>query len=469
VSEARFYVGGIDATPALTLYGDGLPHETILTMMSGWHETPDQKSPVTERDSGDGAYDIDEESIAYSSRVAEFDYRLTASSRARMHVVRESVLLLAGRTVTVRVIDDDDDTFVVGTVSIGKDKSAQNVNAQMETGTITVEIRRPVRLSWSSRSLQLFPPASSGGGLSFGVPEYVRQWTGAVNASTSRLLDGAGNIIATNLLPIPRPGPANLGNTSITPTADGFEIVTNTTYTGNGDDHRLYPQNAVAGGTYHLHAETDDVLTTTMPDFSIYISGSVPNDIGVPKTYLSSPSVIDMDLPSTVNIWGISFKCGLTAGDHVTWRRLGLYTAADWQAMQEAGVTWFDGDSQSPRAYSGLSFPLGFGVVGSGGDTGLLVNGGSYRSSPVLTVSGSFSDGVLLEHDSGALSYDGPVGSVPLVLDCRTGTAHMGGVDVTRRMSRFDWPSVPAGGSLSLRLLSPGSGWVDVESRDAWM
>lgn len=46
-----------------------------------------------------------------------------------------------------------------------------------------------------------------------------------------------------------------------------------------------------------------------------------------------------------VSIDRISFKCGMTAGDHVTWRRIGLYTAADWQAMQALGVNWFDGDS----------------------------------------------------------------------------------------------------------------------------
>jgi hypothetical protein len=151
--------------------------------------------------------------------------------------------------------------------------------------------------------------------------------------------------MATNLFPTPRLASADLGNTSVTQTDDGFAITTNKTYTGNGDDHNLYPQNTVAGETYHLHAETDDVLTTTLPDVSIWISRPEGDSVSVPNTYLSSPSVIDIDLPSTGGIDRITFKCGTTAGDHVTWRRIGLYTAADWQAMQARGVTWFDGDS----------------------------------------------------------------------------------------------------------------------------
>ena len=171
-------------------------------------------------------------------------------------------------------------------------------------------------------------------------------WTGTPNASTSTLSQD-GTVVATNLFPTPRLASAYLGNTSITQTDDGFTIKTNTTYTGSGDDHNLYPQNVVAGETYHLHAETDDVLTDTLPDISIWISRMEPYPVSVPNTYLSSPSVIDIDIdiPSAGRIDRITFKCGMTAGDHVTWRRIGLYTVAEWQAMQALGVDWFDGDS----------------------------------------------------------------------------------------------------------------------------
>lgn len=170
-------------------------------------------------------------------------------------------------------------------------------------------------------------------------------WTGAPNASASTLSQD-GQVVATNLLPTTRPASADMGNTSITQTGDGFAITTNKTYTGSGDDHNLLPKNAVAGVTYHLHAETDDVLTTTLPDVSIWIEDAVPHGgYTIPNTRLSSPSVIDVDFPATFIPRRLTFKCGMTAGDHVTWRHLGLYTAADWSVMQARGVTWFDGDS----------------------------------------------------------------------------------------------------------------------------
>jgi hypothetical protein len=45
----------------------------------------------------------------------------------------------------------------------------------------------------------------------------------------------------------------------------------------------------------------------------------------------------------------------------------------------------------------------------------------------------------------------------------------MGGVDVSRNLKRRDFPVIPADGSVSLRVMSAGSGWVTVESRDTYM
>lgn len=164
-------------------------------------------------------------------------------------------------------------------------------------------------------------------------------WTGTANASASTLSqDGA--VVATNLLKANRPASPATVHTSIAQTADGFTITTNTTYTGAGDNNNIYTLNTVPGVTYHFHAENDDVLTTTLPDVSIWADGygSFSN------TYLLSPHVIDKDITATnTGLPRFSFKSGMTAGDRVTWRRIGLYTAADWQAMQARGVTWFDG------------------------------------------------------------------------------------------------------------------------------
>jgi hypothetical protein len=204
------------------------------------------------------------------------------------------------------------------------------------------------------------------------------QWTGDKNASTSTLSQD-GKVVATNLFPTPRPASGDTGNTSITQTDDGFTIKTNKTYTGSGDDHNFYPKFVAAGETYHFHAEVDDMLTTTLPDISIWIGRWGSGDVSVPNTRLSSPSVIDIDLPSMVGIDRITFKCGMTAGDHVTWRRLGLYTAAEWQAMQALGVDWFDGDSfqaGTTTQYDESSSPVTLSP-----DTGWLIHPGNPAKS----------------------------------------------------------------------------------------
>ena len=121
---------------------------------------------------------------------------------------------------------------------------------------------------------------------------------------------------------------------------------------------------------------------------------------------------------------------------------------------------------------AGLAYPLSYGRSASGSrNVGVLVNGGSSRAFPVFTVNGSFPSGVRLDFpglDAG-LEFSQPVGVVPLVLDCRSRTASVGGLDVTRHLTRRGFPVVPAGGSVSVSLQSAGSGWVDCLVRDTWM
>lgn len=119
----------------------------------------------------------------------------------------------------------------------------------------------------------------------------------------------------------------------------------------------------------------------------------------------------------------------------------------------------------------GLAYPLSYGAdAGSPQSVALLRNGGSAMAYPVITVTGPMPDGVLLVGSDGrSLQWSGSVGMVPLVLDCRTQTASMGGVDVSRLLTRRGFPSIPAMGSLSVQLMSPGSGWATVSVRDTYL
>ena len=119
----------------------------------------------------------------------------------------------------------------------------------------------------------------------------------------------------------------------------------------------------------------------------------------------------------------------------------------------------------------GLAYPLSYGAdAGSSQSVALLRNAGSATAYPMVTVTGPMPEGVLLVGSDGrALQWMGSVGPTPLVLDCRTQTASMGGVDVSRSLTRRGFPSVPPGGTLSVQLMSLGTGWVTVSVHDTYI
>jgi hypothetical protein len=168
----------------------------------------------------------------------------------------------------------------------------------------------------------------------------------------------------------------------------------------------------------------------------------------------------------------------LSTGEYLDIKLAAEFAPPDWQAMQARGITWFDGDSQSPQPNAGLSYgPDGRGLsygVSAGGERNLAVlsNYGTTNAYPTLTVTGPFPDGVEIQTGvGGVIRYTGAVGMVPLVIQCdpRNAAASMGGVDVGRYLTGRDLPAIPANGSMSLRLMSAGSGWVTVTTHDTYL
>lgn len=120
----------------------------------------------------------------------------------------------------------------------------------------------------------------------------------------------------------------------------------------------------------------------------------------------------------------------------------------------------------------GLAYPLSYGVAATDArNVGLIVNGGSSRAYPTFTCQGPWPDGVQITFPGLGLllDYSQPVHDVPLVLDSRSRTASIGGLDVSRNLRSRGFPTVPAGGSVSVNLQSVGSGHITVETRDTYM
>lgn len=123
-------------------------------------------------------------------------------------------------------------------------------------------------------------------------------------------------------------------------------------------------------------------------------------------------------------------------------------------------------------AARGLAYPLSYGTAAvDARNVCTLVNNGSSRAYPVFTVQGPWPDGVQLTFPGldMSLDYSQAVGGVPLVLDSRSRTASIGGLDVSRNLRQRGFPTVPPGGSVAVNLQSIGDGHVTVECRDTYM
>ncbi|WP_288266297.1 hypothetical protein [uncultured Bifidobacterium sp.] len=128
------------------------------------------------------------------------------------------------------------------------------------------------------------------------------------------------------------------------------------------------------------------------------------------------------------------------------------------------------------RGRFGLAYPLAYSGSSDMGNVasqsaGLLRNEGTSRAYPVFTCNGPFPNGVALDFPSLNASVEcaQPVYDVPLVLDCRARSATVGGLDVSRRLSRRGFPVVEPGGTLVVVLRTGGTGWVDCSIHDTYM
>ena len=120
---------------------------------------------------------------------------------------------------------------------------------------------------------------------------------------------------------------------------------------------------------------------------------------------------------------------------------------------------------------TGLWYPIQYGVeVSDSRNACVLRNDGSSRAYPVFQVTGPFPDGVAVAFQDGAsLAYSQPVGVTPLILDSRSHSATIGGVDVSRGLNARGFPVIEPGATLGVTLQSAGTGWVTCVTHDAYM
>lgn len=120
---------------------------------------------------------------------------------------------------------------------------------------------------------------------------------------------------------------------------------------------------------------------------------------------------------------------------------------------------------------TGLQYPVQYGVeVSDSRNACVLHNDGTSRAYPIFQATGPFPDGVAVAfQDGSSLSYSQPVGVTPLILDSRSHSATIGGVDVSRGLNARGFPVIEPGATLGVTLQSAGTGWVTCVTHDAYM
>ena len=151
----------------LRIHGHGTPGLCLTDgQIDGWWGTPDPKWSLTERQSADGAHAVMDEMALYSARTVTFDVVAIAAGRAGVKELRDGVLSMARGLVRLRVVDESEDTFCDGLLSVKADPKWLDASAKM---TLALTCPDPRRLATAAESAVMLPASASlTAGLSYG-------------------------------------------------------------------------------------------------------------------------------------------------------------------------------------------------------------------------------------------------------------------------------------------------------------
>ena len=188
---------------------------------------------------------------------------------------------------------------------------------------------------------------------------------------------------------------------------------------------------------------------------------SIAVDDGVAETYATG--ALTVEVGKGVRGGAVTLTLTIVCPDP---RRYGTTPHRAWLSPgASAGALGWHAD-----APHGLLWPLSYGGGGAGANVATMRNDGTSAAYPVITASGDMDGLVLTDAATGAqLAWDGHVGTQPVTLDCLSRTASVAGVDASRLLSARGFPSVPAGGEVTLALTATGTGTVCAEWRDTYI
>lgn len=392
--QAVLTLGGIAFDGGANITRSG--HGWGLQAITDWHSLTASKAQINERPQAHGAFDPGTDwrkSTANEIKAAYWGHDHNDLIRAI-----QQLTALANRDELMECTMDVDGVVLRRMVSV-RNVDVPDTRGRSNLQGIVVDLLAPDPRAYGVVSSDSTGLPVHGGGLVFDTSPSTR-WTGTPNASTSTLSQD-GTVVATNLAPNAKPVSSGFAGFNFNDFSHGVPVLSDTAQgmlidgTGMSDKNigaRIIQFAILGPGDYHLHGR---VRTEGSWDIDFALAYYPYANIQ-PSSLVDGVADMDFHVDSPVK-GELHLKC--PAGSTAEWDNIGLYTAADWQAMQARGVTWFDGDS-----YPGhLLFPVGFGSPGSDGRA-RFVNTGTAPASVTMTVMGGGSEGITLKRvENGAV------------------------------------------------------------------
>lgn len=216
------------------------------------------------------------------------------------------------------------------------------------------------------------------------------------------------------------------------------------------------------------------VPTTPGKNYTIKtrVQGSAPGTSYAMRTNINGGSYASSKYFVTDVAGGIVVPAAVGSWDERTW----TVTAPKDSATMS--VTWFpihSSGSQVGTQSLTMEVMESTPVLDWGAGTptgGAFANSGNADAHPTYTVHGSWPAGFRITTGSKVVEYPAAVvPSHPVVIDHKTGSVSVSGVDQTYRLTRRDWVAVPAGEAIQPHItgLAPSTGWCDITISDTYI
>lgn len=432
----------------------------FFSSLDGWYSTPQPKVSSTEYETANGAPQVTADEVRYAARTVNIGVSMRGDNRDAVISGIESVLWFAQRIVTITVSDAQRETYAVGYVAYTSDA---HLDASGATGSLVIVCNDPQRYSTTPSTGTLVPSTGTGGGLVFDVA----QDASARNSDTSNLTPFFSRSLsdATYWHVI--------DTTYVTQLADGWAHVE----LDNSAGTRAAFANMAPVVDSYLKLSTAYTVLCEMRNVNVTggaAFGNITVDDGYKGQFASSSpdvSIVSDGATAISCVTRDSFD-GCVTLNH---GRVGLYSGA--KVDFDLRLSLYDGTYAGEyRPYYErvhvLQWPLTFGAGAiRTGNVCTIHNSGTIAADVVITASGDMPQGIAITDVSTGrqLAYGWGVTWQPVTFDSSTRMATVAGVDVSRGLTSHDFPTVPAGGSITLSLAASGTGMVQVTCRDTYI